>query len=92
MAFFISSFRCAAVAHSLGTRSITSMTRWKRVDAQRRRRPASGEPEHLQHDGYATGFAGANDAFSWRWRAPPSQANSGPLPARRLGCRGGNAR
>jgi hypothetical protein len=63
IAFFISSFRCAAVAHSLGTRSITSMTGWKRLDAQRRRRPASAEPEHLQHDGYATGFGGANDAF-----------------------------
>jgi len=33
------------------------------IDASGRRRPASAQPEHLQHDGYATGFAGANDAF-----------------------------
>ena len=30
MAFFISSLRCAARVRSAGTRSITSITRWKR--------------------------------------------------------------
>ena len=50
------------VAHSLGT-DRSRRYQVERVDAQRRRRPASAEPEHLQHDGYATGFAAANDAF-----------------------------
>ena len=91
MAFFISSFRCAAVAHSLGTRSITSMTRWKRVECYGDA-GASAKPEHLQHDGYATGLAGANHAFTGDGVRLHRRRIAAHWPPRRPGCRGAGMR